>query len=98
MTNTSRPKPEFRPARRKRRKVSGESFFTAYSFFPSFFFTFGAGLLLRLVLLQPFEGRGGGLDVELVGLGVAPLDRQAREEHEALPRLEAAQELRERPQ
>src|SRR5882672_5148522 len=51
-----------------------------------------------LLLAQPLERRRRRLDVELLRLGVALLDREPREEDEARPRLEAAQELRERLQ
>src|SRR4051812_35193758 len=79
---------------RRRRMASGDGFFMSSSLV-----TVGrARLLLGLVLAHALEGRGRRLDVELLLVGEAPLDREAREEDEAWPGLEPAHELHERLQ
>src|SRR5450432_3537297 len=51
-------------------------------------------LLLGLVVADALERRGGQLYVQLVGVvGISVLERQAREEDQARPRLDALEEL-----
>src|SRR5260221_7416947 len=83
------------PTRRRRRRVSGEGLLSSIALLllPG---VARAGLLLDLVLADALEGRRRRLDVELLGVGEAALDREAREEHEARSRLEPPHEPRER--